>query len=228
MHVDIIWINTKPALGDQQIGYDDAGALTLVNQVEQLRHGIERVQAVLGGDDQPLEITLACAEDLPQVPLLRLGGYTGGGTCTLNVNEDHWNFHHPGAANRFSHQREPSAGGCAHGPAACVGCANGHVSDSNLILYLADHDPQGARISGHPVEDPSRGAHGIGGIKLDPSRGATHGQGIVSSPDRQWFGASRSRSRERLKVCVCVVEAGTGNSYVLVDHGLTPSLEPQR
>src|SRR5207253_2202817 len=78
----------------------------------------------------------------PEVALLGLGGYAGGGPGALHVDADHRDLHHRRRAERLRHERESTARGGAHRATSGVRGADGHVDDAQLVLDLPHHDPE--------------------------------------------------------------------------------------
>ncbi len=106
MHVDRVRVDAEGPFGDEQVRDEDAGALGLVGQIEQLGQGIESVERVLGSHDEALEIALARPQHLPEVALLGLGRHAGRGTGAHHVDKDGGHLEHAGHPQRLGHQRE--------------------------------------------------------------------------------------------------------------------------
>ena len=226
VHVDVVRVHAEGALGDQQVGQHQAGALVVVGQVEHLRDGVEGVEGVQRRHDEPGEIALAGAQQLPEVALLRLGGHARGGAGPLHVHQHDGYLHHGGGADGLRHQGEPAAGGGGHGACARVRCADDHVRNADLVLNLPHHDAQVAGVLRHPVQHAGGGAHGVGGVELHARRGPTHRDGIVAGPLRQRVVVLRQRHGVRRKVLLRVVVSDAGHADVLVDHRLPLPREP--
>ncbi len=135
---------------EQQVGEHDPGALEPVRQIEHLGNDLEAVHDVDGRGDGARIIAVAGAEHLPEIALLGLGGHAGGWSGALHVDHHHWGLDHGGHAETFGHEREAAARGGAHGPAAGMRRADGHIDHANLIFHLPHHDAGLARVRGHP------------------------------------------------------------------------------
>ena len=81
-------------------------------------------------DDDARVVALPGAQHLPQVALLGLGRHARGRAGALDVDADDRDLHHRRRAQRLGHEREAAAGGGAHGAAAGVRGADGHVDDA--------------------------------------------------------------------------------------------------
>ncbi len=198
---------------------DDAGTLEAVGEVEDLGHEGEAVGDVEGGGDDAGVVAEGCAEHLPEVALLGLGGNAGGGAGALAVDDDDGNLGLGGEAEAFGHEGEAAAGGRAHGANAGVGGADGHVDDADLVLDLADHDVGLAGVGGHPVEDAGGGAHGIGAVEFAGGGGGSHGHGLVAGEDGVAGVGEGEGVVEGLEILGGVVVASAGEGDVFVDDG---------
>ena len=113
----------------------------------------------------------------------------------------------------------------AHGARAGVGGADNHVGDADLVLDLANHDAEVARVLGVPVEHAGGRAHGVGGVELHAGRGAAHGEGLIAGPHCLGLAAFRHGVGEGDEVLLGVGVAREGHAHVLVHHILALSSE---
>ena len=170
-------------------------------------------------------VALPGAEHLPEVALLGLGGYAGGGPGALHVDADHRDLHHRRRAERLRHERESTARGGAHRATSGVRGADGHVDDAQLILDLPHHDPELAGMPCHPHEDAGRGAHRVRAIEFHAGSDASHGEALVAGRDREALAGVRQREGIRLEVRACIVVAGARRRDVFRDHRIALPLE---
>ncbi len=204
----------------QQVAKHDAGTLEAFGDVEDFRDEGEAVANIERSGNDPGVVAKRCAQHLPQIALLGLGGDAGGWAGALAVNHDHGNLGLGGEAEGLAHQGKAASGGSAHGANPGVGGADGHVDHADLVLDLADHDVGFAGVLGHPVQHAGRWTHGIGAVELDPGRGSAHGHGGVAAQHGVAGVRHGQRIGEGLEVLGGVVIADAGQADVLVDDGL--------
>src|SRR5882762_3298218 len=144
--IQIFRMDTKAALGKQEIAKHQTGALEPVGKVEDLGDKLEAIADVQRRCDYSRIIAKSRPEHLPEVALLGLRGNACGRAGSLAVDNHHRSFDHRGHAQALAHQGESAARCSAHGADAGMSRADGHVDYANLVLHLAHHDPRFARV----------------------------------------------------------------------------------
>ena len=220
-----IKIHARGPLGNKEIAQDDSGAVKLVQEIEKLGHRPEGILDAGDRDDRARVIPLAGTEGLPEVPLLGLGGHPRGGAGPLHVDPDDRDLHHRRGTKGLRHQRKPAARGGTHRAAAAVRGTNDHVGHANLILHLANHDPQLARVLREPYEDTRRRAHRVGRKKVHSGGDAAHGERVVASEHPELAPRLREGLRIGLEVCGGVIEAALRGTKILGNHRVPLLLE---
>jgi hypothetical protein len=218
-------MDAKPAFRQQQITEHETWALEAVHDIEHLGDELEAIGNVQRSRDRSGIIPKRCAEHLPEVALLGLGGNTRGRAGSLTVDDHHRGFDHGGHAESLAHQGEATARCSAHRADARVSRADRHIDHADLVLHLPDHDAGFARVCRHPVQDPGRRAHGIGTIEFHTCCRTSHGHRNIATQDRVPVIRLRKGIRESREVRSGIIVTGARNADVFGHNGLAFSLK---
>src|SRR5207245_5480492 len=86
--IQVRGIDARGALGQQQVGEDNTGALEAIRKIVDLGNGLKTIEDVGGRYDDPRIVAVAGAQHLPEVPLLGLGRNSRRRAGALDVNDD--------------------------------------------------------------------------------------------------------------------------------------------
>src|SRR5579859_7042412 len=132
--VQLLRIDTEPALRQQQVRQHDPRALEAIRKIENFRNDIEAVANIERTSNHPRIIAERRAQHLPKIALLRFCRNPGRGSGPLAVDHHHRSLHHGREPEPFGHQCKPSTRSGAHGTHSRVSRSDRHVHHANLVL----------------------------------------------------------------------------------------------
>jgi hypothetical protein len=168
---------------DVQIGHEEDGGLKALGQIEGIYGQVEALLGVRREESDVLGVPVRGVCHQHQVSLLGPGRHAGGGSRTLDIDEDARDLGVIGEPDELPHEGDPRTAGGRKRPGPCPTRPDHHAGSRQLVLRLEDAEllPPRLRVDAVPVAEGLERIHeGRGGSDRIPG---THGGSSVDAPE---------------------------------------------